>query len=328
MRLGRPPRCAGSPVRHIAPSVRATVTNGFVMPGTSIQVPTGINGGGVYLNGNATISGSTISGNSSRTEAPGILFLGWHPERHEHDVLWEWEWVVEFRCRRNVHPDVCGPGKTVIAHSMFSRDAGRAGSLFGSMDLPEPGRFEVRNSILADTAGPNCADPVLSNMAISDGGFNLESGTSCGFTAAGSQSDVDPMLGPLQDNGGSTLTHALLAGSLAIDAGAGTDVQKSPVTTDQRGIARPQGPASDIGAYELQQAAVVFTGFFAPLANAPTANFAKAGQAIPVRFSLGGDFGLNGSRRLSGVAAGRMHALVQHEHDYRHRVGRKHRPHL
>ena len=55
------------------------------------------------------------------------------------------------------------------------------------------------------------------------------------------------MLGLLQDNGGQTFTHALLSGSPAIDMG---DDGSAPVT-DQRGLGRPQGPASDIGAFEL-----------------------------------------------------------------------------
>jgi hypothetical protein len=64
---------------------------------------------------------------------------------------------------------------------------------------------------------------------------------------------VDPMLAPLGDYGGGTKTRAFLAGSPARDAGdpAGcTDQDGGPLATDQRGIARPQGAACDIGAYE------------------------------------------------------------------------------
>jgi hypothetical protein len=56
----------------------------------------------------------------------------------------------------------------------------------------------------------------------------------------------DPKLGPLADNGGPTLTMALLPGSPAIDAG---DTSLAP-TTDQRDFPRPAGLAADIGAYE------------------------------------------------------------------------------
>jgi hypothetical protein len=55
-----------------------------------------------------------------------------------------------------------------------------------------------------------------------------------------------PLLGPLADNGGPTFTQALLPGSPAIDAGAPV----SGVSTDQRGVPRPQVTAPDIGAFE------------------------------------------------------------------------------
>ncbi len=57
---------------------------------------------------------------------------------------------------------------------------------------------------------------------------------------------IDPRIGALADNGGPTRTHALLAGSPAIDAASATD---SPAT-DQRGVARPQGAGDDVGSYE------------------------------------------------------------------------------
>ena len=81
--------------------------------------------------------------------------------------------------------------------------------------------------------------------------------TDCQFVA-GSVADIvgasnDPGLGPLQDNGGPTLTHAITAGMSAYDAGdAATcvDIDDNPLTTDQRGSARPAGPQCDIGAFE------------------------------------------------------------------------------
>jgi hypothetical protein len=60
----------------------------------------------------------------------------------------------------------------------------------------------------------------------------------------------DPLLGPLADNGGPTLTHALLSGSPAIDAGS----NPADLATDQRGgtFIRISGAAADIGAFETQ----------------------------------------------------------------------------
>jgi hypothetical protein len=65
-------------------------------------------------------------------------------------------------------------------------------------------------------------------------------------TPAGNNSFTDPKLGPLADNGGPTLTIALLPGSPAIDAG---NTSLAPAT-DQRGFPRPAGLAADIGAFE------------------------------------------------------------------------------
>jgi uncharacterized repeat protein (TIGR01451 family) len=62
----------------------------------------------------------------------------------------------------------------------------------------------------------------------------------------------DPALGGLTDNGGQTWTHAIQAGSPAIDAGSCEDAEGHAVDVDQRGEKRPQGYGCDIGAYEAQ----------------------------------------------------------------------------
>ena len=86
-----------------------------------------------------------------------------------------------------------------------------------------------------------------------DGGYNLDAGTTCGFSASGSVSNTDPMLQPLARNGGPTETMALSPTSPAVDAiplgaiGCGTTL-----VSDQRGVSRPQGAGCDIGAYELR----------------------------------------------------------------------------
>ena len=67
----------------------------------------------------------------------------------------------------------------------------------------------------------------------------------------------------MQDNGGLTLTHALLPGSPAIDGvpfADCTDLDGVAVDTDQRGVARPQGSACDIGSFELEVLTVDSTG--------------------------------------------------------------------
>ncbi len=107
------------------------------------------------------------------------------------------------------------------------------------------GTLTLKNTLVADNTGNNCSGSMTS------AGHNLDSSNTCGFnTALGDLVNTNPLLGPLQDNGGATLTRALLPGSPAIDAG---DNSGCPAT-DQRGVSRPQGLRCDIGAYEAAAA--------------------------------------------------------------------------
>jgi hypothetical protein len=119
------------------------------------------------------------------------------------------------------------------------------------------GTATLRNTIVADNL---LQEPGLTSNcsgSISDGGYNIEDETTCGFSEANqSHPNTDPLLDPagLQDNGGPTPTIALLPGSPAVDAiPVGTAGCGTTVTTDQRGVNRPQGPGCDIGAFELEQ---------------------------------------------------------------------------
>jgi hypothetical protein len=96
------------------------------------------------------------------------------------------------------------------------------------------------NTIIAYNSPSNCSGTT------GDAGHNLSSDPSCAFTNSGSMNNTDPKLGLLSDNGGPTITMALLPGSPAIDAG---NTLLAP-TCDQRGYPRPAGAAADIGAYE------------------------------------------------------------------------------
>ena len=88
----------------------------------------------------------------------------------------------------------------------------------------------------------------------------METQINCGFVDGvnGSIVGQSANLGPLRNNGGPTLTHALLPGSPAINAGDTT------LTTDQRGEPRPAGGADDIGAYEAQAASITIVKDAAP----------------------------------------------------------------
>jgi hypothetical protein len=112
----------------------------------------------------------------------------------------------------------------------------------------------LKNTIVANsTHGKNC---VNRQGKITDGGYNIEDGTSCGFSAAkNSLPSTNPKLASsLADNGGPTKTIALLTGSPAINAiPQGTNGCGTQITTDHRGVKRPQGNRCDIGAFEKRQ---------------------------------------------------------------------------
>jgi predicted outer membrane repeat protein len=113
------------------------------------------------------------------------------------------------------------------------------------------------NTIIARNTA-TISDPDFSGTVTSQEGYNLignTTGTIITGATTGNQLNVDPMLGPLQDNGGATQTCALLPGSPAIDQGSGGGVAHP----DQRGVTRPYdypnitnaADGEDMGAFEL-----------------------------------------------------------------------------
>jgi hypothetical protein len=149
-----------------------------------------------------------------------------------------------------------------------------AGTVGGAVFLADENtRFAPRNTIIAVNGAGGVANDCAGPGVVESGGHNLEGGTSCSFTAAGDLRSADPLLSLLADNGGATSTHLPQPGSPVIDAGLPGDDVDCAGTSDQRGVARPQGAACDIGAVEGTDGA--------PTNIAPTADAGGpyAGQA-------------------------------------------------
>ena len=173
-------------------------------------------GGGIFNNaGSLTITNSTLSGNSAGRDGGGIF--------------------------NNAIASL-----TVTASTL----AGNSAESGGGIAVSFRSSLTIQASIFANPEGGNFGnDPGEVNFTSL--GNNLFTDTPVGFALAPTDLvNTDPMLGPLADNGGPTFTQALPAGSPAIDA----SVAIAGVTTDQRGITRPQGSAPDIGAFELEGA--------------------------------------------------------------------------
>jgi hypothetical protein len=132
-----------------------------------------------------------------------------------------------------------------------------------NVEIHDPPLFSVFGTFIAHPhGGPNCSNagslgvPATPLTATVTSGYNLSDDTSCGLTAATDKEGAgnDPGVGPLANNGGPTQTVLPQAGSLLLDAIPAAACQAdgaAGVTTDQRGITRPQGPGCDIGAVEV-----------------------------------------------------------------------------
>jgi hypothetical protein len=144
----------------------------------------------------------------------------------------------------------------------------------------------VRNSIIAtNQAAGSPNDCRAEGGAIISLGFNLDATNQCGFSAPGDQINKNPLLGPLQDNGGPTPTMAPASNSPALDQGSAFGL-----ITDERGVIRPidfasipnasapGADGSDIGAFELQPSNAFTLG---KLKRNPKSGTASLGVNLP-----------------------------------------------
>ena len=165
---------------------------------------------------------------------------------------------------------VAGNGHFVIANSTFSGNTAAAdgGAIFNNK-ASNTNKI-VNSTITANTAvnGGNLANAagtlLLQNsiVANSSGGSNCQGtitpGTGfltwpAGDVTCSAFTVANPLLGPLQDNGGPSFTMLPGVGSAAIDAGNTATCAAAPVSNrDQRGVSRPQGASCDIGAVEVR----------------------------------------------------------------------------
>ena len=239
-----------------------TVTNS-TFSGNSVAAPYSVgSGGGIYNNGSygsatLTVANSTFSGNSA-----GYLDYGWGGAIYNDGSL--------------------GSATLTLNNSTFS---GNSAGYHGGGIYNGSGMVTIRHTILNVGAwGEN-----LSNAygSVSSLGYNLSSDNGGGFlTATGDQINTDPMLGPLQDNGGSTFTHELLSGSPAINAGDPSFTP--PPDYDQRGPGFPRvvNGRIDIGAFEEVQAPIYAAQVQQPINADGTSVFSVRRGVVPVKFTL------------------------------------------
>ena len=197
------------------------------------------NGGGVYQqageSGTTTITSSTLSNNVASAFGGGLFAEGGTVLVSNSTLSGN----AAIRGAGGAAEDamVSFASSTIAANTSSGRGGGFANPASSN-------RVLLQNTIVADNAAGTAAVE-LSGFYKSDGNNIIESLTGAGVMRQLGIGDqfVDPMLGPLADNGGPTFTHALLAGSPAIDAG------DTDLVTDQRG--EPRVDPDDVGAYDF-----------------------------------------------------------------------------
>lgn len=178
----------------------------------------GLGGGINNQDGNLQIINSTVSGNHAQFVGGGIQFS-------------------EF-----------GNGSLLLRLTTISENS--ADTSGGSLAVGSPSTADVvqldhsiaANGTPQDLAGFGALPTLTANYSL------IEAPGTMLLVGANNVIGVDPLLAPLANYGGLTLTHRLLPGSLALDAG--NPAIPSPPATDQRGAARIAGPAIDMGSVE------------------------------------------------------------------------------
>jgi hypothetical protein len=210
-------------------------------------------GGGVYLYspdaGEFSIRGTTISGNSAAAGGGGVFLYS--PD-HGGEIA---------NSTISGNRATAGDGGGVYLYNMYafsvhdSTVADNSASGIGGGIFLVSGELPLADMIVSGNTAAN--DPDLANVV--EAGFDLafslveDPGTANITDSGGNVFNQDPQLGPLADNGGPTATH------LPATAGPAVNVGSSALVVDQRGLLRPIGSATDMGAVEVNPGTIELT---------------------------------------------------------------------
>jgi hypothetical protein len=226
-------------------------------------------GGGIYNGAGLTIVNSTLSGNMAGSEGAGVYNAA---------TLTISNSTFSGNAAHGSGGACINGGILLIMNSTLSgNSAADAGG--GVYNI---GTLHIGNTILkGGDSGANIN--VNGGGTVTSLGYNISSDDGGGFlTGPSDQINTDPMVGPLQNNGGPTFTHALLPGSPAIDAG---DPQfTAPPYFDQRGpnFWRVRNDRLDVGSFEVQAGAIPTpTATASPTATATPTPTVTATATLP-----------------------------------------------
>ncbi len=231
-----------------------TIDNSRVISNTAVD------GGGIFNEGTATVLTTTIANNVGTTNGGGMVNF------NSATLTVRASTIAGNQADRTGGIRNLSSRPILIENSTFSGNtarifgsafrAGNAATLInvtvsdnvgtsdsGALRIQDGHVLTLTNSIVANSSGQACSRTLAATVHISS---SVIEDNTCGITDGVDGNIIaDPLLGPLQDNGGTTLTHALFAGSSALDS---ADNAQCPAT-DQRGVARDV--TCDIGAFEF-----------------------------------------------------------------------------
>jgi transcriptional regulator with XRE-family HTH domain len=238
-----------------------SITSSLIAHNTLLaSAQSGNSGGGIYNSGVLTLTDSTIAYNTA-TGGPG----GGISNDFGSTLT-----LVNSTIVGNTSTDDAGGGISTTGGRTFlvfctvygNTAHSYGGGIFTAAGSPQqvPGQFEMTNSLVAQNRAESLPD--VAGVLLS-GGYNLI-GEPTGFSVVPANGKpgtdligqeavglrIDPQLQEQSGPAGPAWVLALLQGSSAIDRIPMAFCHPGGITTDQRGVKRPQGPACDIGAYE------------------------------------------------------------------------------
>ncbi len=232
-----------------------TVSNSTIRNNQSLYPTGGARGGGIFSRlGTLNVINSTISDNTADFNGGGIDSGPGPAYITNSTISGNRVGKVGYSGGGGGGGIIAFNNTLVMNNSTVVSNTVNVGASFYGGGVLSQGQTTMRNTIVAGNSnvaqrGVDCYGIVVS------AGFNLiENPINCNFSpTTGDLPDVAPKLGPLQDNGGPTMTHAELADSPTLDAGnpMGCQDQTGQVAADERGL--PRFGRCDTGAFEAQR---------------------------------------------------------------------------
>jgi len=242
-------------------------------------------GGAIYNGGTLSLNGSTLTTNSAVGNSRG-------------GAVYNNGTMIVTNCSLNGNSSTDGSGGIYstassilrVNNSTIAENASTGGIGGGGLKAEAGCAIHVTNTLIANNSASGPNDDCEASLTSSGGNMVMDA-DGCSGLGTGDITSVDPLLGPLQNNGGRTLTRAPLPASQALETGGTVGACE---LTDQRGLSRPQGVACDRGAVELFPACPVIALTPTTLLDAQAGAFysqtvVPAGGVPPYRFAVTAD---------------------------------------